>query len=56
MNPHDKLSQDMMNNCSANYLVFKFEISLKFRYDCYELRFALDLNLWEEYLISSPSR
>jgi len=42
---------DMMNSCSAKYLVFKFELSFKFRHNCYNLKLALNLNLWEEYLI-----
>ena len=45
----------MMNSCSAKYLVFKFELSLKFRLNCYNLKLALNLNLWEEYLIKSLS-
>ena len=32
---------DMMNSCSAKYLVVKFELSLKFRHNCYNLKLAL---------------
>ena len=28
---------DMINSCSTMYLVFKFELSLKFRHNCYNL-------------------
>ena len=45
----------MMNSCSVvipfKYLVFKFKLSLKFRHNFYDLKFTLNLNLCEEYLI-----